>query len=487
MGGTAGLLSRRSLPGTFGLALLLACGAGCLSACNAVGGNPRRPLQVPNTVSGGTRGGGRPEGPNLERMREDDDFERRRVLAEKEEERKREEAKAEALWRSAQALEGRDPEDAADAYQELGVDYPTHPSVHEAHYREAVLRFQSGDWNGTQRALEAYMRVAPVNPHLPEVERMLYESGTRILVNARGLKGVFRSKKRGFDALNFVADHFPAGRYPDDALIALGDEYVAEGDFETAALQYQELLLRFPDSEWSFMARLKLGDAQLARDQGAPYHAGYVDLDPRGRTDDAYKQSRPVRSCVAAALEQYEKFLERVQVDPARRAEYATHVAYAQGRATECRRRLADKDRRTAAWYGGEAGRMYEESARGIERGAALSRTGGPNGGAVPMPPPTARPATPSPRPPAPPPPTVPTPVEPLPTPKPTLPPPPEPPAPPVSPAEEPTTPRPPPAPRPEDAPVAPPPAPPSSTIGALTPDSGPPLPRRVPARDAAR
>jgi TolA-binding protein len=467
------------------LALALVLGAAALAACSSAGARPRRPLQVPNAVAGGTRGGGRPEAPSLERMREDEEFERQRKLAAKDEERKREEAKAEALWRSAQALETKDREDAADAYQELGVDYPNHPSVHEAHYREAVLRFQEGDWNGTQRALEAYMRVAPVNPHLPEVERMLYEAGTRILVNARGLQGVFRSKKRGFDALNFVADHFPAGRYPDDALIALGDEYVHEGDYETAALQYQELLLRFPDSEWSFMARLKLGDAQLARDQGAAYHAGYVDLDPRGRTDDAYKQGRPVRSCVASALEQYEAFLERVEVDPARRVEYAPHVAYARGRAVECRRRLAEKDRRTAAWYGGEAGRMYEESARRIEAGGSFSRTGGANGGAVPLP------SAPPPRPvvgPAAPPPVVvpPSPpvVEPLPTPKPTLPPPPPPLAPPVSPAEEPTAPRPAPPPRPEAAPVAPPPAPPASAVGVVSPvptdAAGRPLPRRV-------
>jgi hypothetical protein len=318
------------------------------------------------------------------------------------------------------------------------------------------------------------MRVAPVNPHLAEVERMLFEAGRNVLLEARGLAGVFRSKKRGFDALNFVADHFPAGRYPDDALLAIGDEYVREGDFEAAALQYQELLLRFPDSEWSFAARLKLGDAHLARDQGAAYHAGYVDLDPRGRTDDAYKQSRPVRSCVAAALEQYEVFLERVSADPARRAEYASQVAYAQGKASECRRRLADKERRTAAYYGGAAASIYEQSARGLEGGAPLGRNAGINGGAVPV---VSVPLAAPPRPPAPPPPAPP------PRPEPSRAPAPPPPLPPAPPPAEPRPVPPPPVPIPDDAPRPPPPAPPAGAETAVAPplpDDGLPPPRRV-------
>jgi outer membrane protein assembly factor BamD (BamD/ComL family) len=395
---------------------LLAVAGPLLAACSSSGARPRRPLQVPNAVSGGTRGGGRPEAPNPERVREEERAIAEEKAASASVEKQREAAKADALWQSAQALESRNAEDAADAYQSLGHDYPGHVRADEAWYREAVLRYRLRDWNGTQRALEQYMKVAPVNAHLADVERMLYEAGTRILAEARGFAGVFRSKKRGFDALNFVADNFPAGRYADDALIAIGDEYFREGDYESAALQYQELLLRFPDSEWSFMARLKLGDSHLARDQGANYHAGYVDLDPRGRTDDAYKQGRPVRSCLAAALEQYEAFLERVTVDPARRAEYAPHVSYAHTKVVECRRRLADKERRTAAFYGGRAGSVYEESARGLERGAPLGRNAGINGGAVPVvntplapPPPrtdaSVRPPAPPPPPPEPPPP----------------------------------------------------------------------------------
>jgi TolA-binding protein len=456
--------------------------AGLLAACNVGNAKPRRPLQPPSTVSGGTRGGGRPASPSVERQLEDKEFERRAAAEKAEAERKANEAKAGRLWNEALTLENRDAEDAADAYQSLAHDFPGDQRADQSWYREAILRYRMRDWNGTQRALSEYMRVAPVNPHLPEVERMLYESGVNILREAQGVSGIFRSKKRGFDALNYVADNFPAGRYPDDALIALGEEYVRERDYETAALQFQELLLRFPDSEWSFMARLKLGDAQLARDQGAEYHAGYVDLDPRGRTDDAYKAGRPVRSCVASALEQYEAFLERVTADPARRAEYAQHIRFAQGQVADCRRRLAAKERRTAAWYGGQAGAVYAESARGLERGAPIGRSG-INGGAVPVlttpdrrrpaaapppPPSVTRAAAPPPSPPPTPPPAT--------TPAPTVPPlPPPPPPPPPTPVDPP-----PPADEPRPEPPASPPPPDDSSTQSVpppTPNDPPPPP----------
>ena len=81
--------------------------------------------------------------------------------------------------------------------------------------------------------------------------------------------------------------------------------------------------------ELAYSARLKLGDAYLERDQGASYHAGYVDLDPRGPTSPQYAMGRPIRSCVEAALEQYQAFLDRAAADPARRGLLAGDAQYA--------------------------------------------------------------------------------------------------------------------------------------------------------------
>jgi hypothetical protein len=311
------------------------------------------------------------------------------------------------------------------------------------------MRYRTYDWNGTVRAAQDYMNAAPVNPHLVEVERMTFEAANNILARTRGIAGIFRSDTLGFEGLQFLVDRIPQGAYADDALMALGDEYARREEYEDAALQYQNLLLRYPDSEWSFRARLKLADVYLARDQGAAYHAGYVDLDPRITANKAaipnpqYAANRPVRSCIAAALEHYESFLERISLDPGRCGEYANEVAYAQGKVMECRRRLADKDRQTADYYArqgsGLAADAYRRYASNIESGVAWAEgipppptPTAPAGAALPATPAQAPPlVTPSPRPappptPPPPPPPLPAPPDPrvVPAPPPVAPPP---------------------------------------------------------------
>ena len=57
-------MRRPFVPSLLAASLLLA------TACQSGGATPRRHLEVPNAVSGGTRGGGRPDVPTAERARE---------------------------------------------------------------------------------------------------------------------------------------------------------------------------------------------------------------------------------------------------------------------------------------------------------------------------------------------------------------------------------------------------------------------------------
>ena len=250
-------------------------------ACNSSGATPRRPLEVPGTVSGGTRGGGRPDTPTPDSIRENERYEAERRKREAEEAKAKRIRDAEALWCQANAQ--GDPENAADLYGKLANDYKESPHAEEARWLQASRAYQAGDHNTAVTALETYVKEYPVNPHLVEAERMLYESSLQVFARSRGFAGVFRSDEKGYDGLNTIVERFPEGRYPDDALLALGDEYVRKDELGSACLQYRNVLLKYPDSEWSFRARLKLADTYLARDQGAAYNAGYVDLDPRCR------------------------------------------------------------------------------------------------------------------------------------------------------------------------------------------------------------
>lgn len=357
---------------------LAACQGGAAGGRDLFSGNPDpgRPYQSPSAVSGGTRGGGRPAAPDPAAVKVEEDALAAKARAEAEAAKAAQAREADALWNRAEAR--RDPEDAADDYRKLATDHKDSPRAEEARWRAAVKYFEAGEWSQCLAALDIYTKDFPVNPHLADAERMTYDAALRHYDEAHtGLSRIFKSDQASFDALASIVDRFPQGQYPDDALLTLGELYRRKEDYAVAALQYRNLLIRYPDSEWSFQARLRLGDVYLARDQGAPYHAGYVDLDPREPTNPAASASRPVRSCVEAALVEYETFLERIAADPARRAEYASDVSYAQERVAECRRRLAEKDRAIAGFYGargqGTAANAYERFAGNVEGGKAWS------------------------------------------------------------------------------------------------------------------
>ncbi len=380
---------------------LAACQGGASGARDLFSGNPDpgRPYQSPDAVSGGTRGGGRPAAPDPVAMKSEEDAAAAKARAEAEAAKAAQARAADALWAKAEAE--RDPEDAGDDYRKLATDHKDSPRAEEARWRSAVKYFEAAEWSQCLAALDAYTKDFPVNPHLADAERMTYDAALKHYEAAHaGLGKIFKSDQAAFDALASIVDRFPQGQYPDDALLTLGELYRRKEDYAVAALQYRNLLIRYPDSEWSFQARLRLGDVYLARDQGSPYHAGYVDLDPREPTNPAASASRPVRSCVEAALAEYEAFLERIAADPARRAEYASDVAYAQERVADCRRRLAEKDRAIAGFYGARgqaaAADAYQRFAGNVEGGRTWSDglTAPPAPRTVPTPPPAISPGT---------------------------------------------------------------------------------------------
>ena len=339
--------------------------AALLAGCQgSQGANPRRPLQVPNAVSGGTRGGGRPEAPSLERMHEEE-----AIAAEKKEQKAEvaaaaRDARAEALWADATARAQTAPGSAADEFAKIATDFKDSPHAEEARWREAEARFAVGDWFGAEAAAEKYLTDVPVNRHLAEAERIVYESSLEILRRTHGFAAIWKSNKRGFDGLRFLVDRMPEGVYADDALLALGDQYYAKEDWEKAAQSYKELLVRYPESPLRHVAHMKLGDAYLARDQGDAYHAGYVDVDPRSPASPQYLMSRPVRSTVDAAVAQYQAFLDGIAQDPAAARTMGPEIERARTMLATSRSRLAAKYREAAAFY----------AARGMSTGAEANR-----------------------------------------------------------------------------------------------------------------
>jgi outer membrane protein assembly factor BamD (BamD/ComL family) len=341
-------------------ALLLffaACLGGCESGGSSIGSDPLNdwvvppsqaaPVPIPNQVAGGN-----PNDPGLEGRRASNrnvppltQEQQRTILAQRR-------SQADRLWELASAAQT--PGRRRDLYETIADDYPEHPRAAEARFLQGRADFEQREYEDAVNALVEYMRVAPVNPHAAEVERMVFESGRRMLAGRRGLAKIFSTDEAALQSLQYVAETFPAGNYADDALLELGRYHRADGEPDAAVLVLKELLRRYPDSEWSFRARLLLAETYMGRDTGDAYHAGFVDRDPREAVPDdpvAEAHAGPVRGALELALEQYEAFLERIALDPGRQAEYAADVATARARVRQIRERLAAKDRRVANWY----------------------------------------------------------------------------------------------------------------------------------------
>jgi outer membrane protein assembly factor BamD (BamD/ComL family) len=353
-----------------------------LSACNGGGSDVPRflrsdPGSAPDVpIPGQYTAGGVAPGSAAQ------DEERRASEAELRAEFAQRAAEAQALWNEASRTQ--DPADAADLYGDIADDYPEYPNAAEARYREGLGHYRAGDWSDAIRVLRDYMVIAPVNPHLGEVEEMVYRSSLAIIEEDSGFLEIFKSADDGLNGLRWVALYFPAGSYPDDALLRLAQYYRDDDELETAMLFYKELLLRYPDSEWSFRARLGLAETYVARDQGDPYHAGFVDRDPREPVPDderAQAHAGPVKSALELALEQYDIFLERIALDPGRRAEYAPQVAQAQAARRSIIAKLAAKYDRIAAWYADQG----DAQAAQVYRRAAAQRRGEVTGPPVPF------------------------------------------------------------------------------------------------------
>ena len=280
---------------------------------------------------------------------------------------------ATALWNRAEAMRGAEAK--ADVYEDIADDFPEYPRAAEARYRQGVHLYEAREWMDSIEAFKNYMLVAPVNPHVPEVEEKIYRAALARLADDGGFFAIFRDESEALDALRYVGMTFPAGEYPDDALLTIGRYYQKDPEeLQRAMLYFKELLLRYPDSEWSFEARRALGDTYALRDQGTPYHAGFVDRDPREQVPDDEKaeaHAGPVRSGLEMAVEEYDKYLERIERDPGRQAEYTTQVEQVSSKRQCAREALAQKDLRTAAWY---ASRGEQRAAEVYRRSAAMWR-----------------------------------------------------------------------------------------------------------------
>ena len=143
---------------------------------------------------------------------------------------------------------------ASESFEKLMADYPGNDFNAKVVAREFAI---------AQKWLSQY------DPKAPPESKFSWKSrfdGTQPLFDPRGF---------ALRALEHVRHHNPTGPLSDDAVMRIADEHMSMGDYETAAMHYEQLITDHPKSPFLQKAQLASIDARMKGYLGPEYdHAG---------------------------------------------------------------------------------------------------------------------------------------------------------------------------------------------------------------------
>lgn len=145
---------------------------------------------------------------------------------------------------------------AHDSYEVLMKDYPGTENVEKVAKREYAI---------AQTWLSQYDPKAPAGSKLPWTAHF---DGREPLIDAHG---------HALRALEHVRHHNPQGELADDAVMRIADEHLAGGDYEMAALYYDQLITDHPKSPFLQRAQNASIDARMKGYVGPAYDGSGLD------------------------------------------------------------------------------------------------------------------------------------------------------------------------------------------------------------------
>jgi len=267
--------------------------------------------------------------------------------------------------------EAGDHEVALDLYERLADDHPDAPEARDAEWFAAEMAYED---DRLEAALKRYQSYYEDQPHRRrgEMERRVYDIGVRLYEEGSGGLfglGILPTSEDGIRALTWLAESLDKGYLADDAWHFMASRRLESRNYEEAAIFFDELLQRYPQSEWALAARFGKAEAHLGRNRGPAYD----------------------RRALTKARAEFREYVRAVERDEERKAEYADRLAEAKERLAGIDRRLAEKNLLIARFYLGQerwrAARMYLEAARdehpdseaGREAEGLLRGLGGPD------------------------------------------------------------------------------------------------------------
>jgi outer membrane protein assembly factor BamD (BamD/ComL family) len=223
-------------------------------------------------------------------------------------------------------------DDAVDLYEDVYEGWPNSTLAPEAEYWAAESLYHDEELYASFKAFKRFLELYKLYARIDKIEARLYRTGVRLIEEGRGGllgMGIFRTSDQGVEVLRYLVEQFPNGRYPDDALMAIGRYHRWTPDLPGAVETFKTLLDRYPRSEWRLQARLLLAASYRELNRGAPYDPG------------ALRNARV----------HYVKYAEEASADPARATQFARRIELAKRRVVEIDETLGAHELLVARWY----------------------------------------------------------------------------------------------------------------------------------------
>jgi outer membrane protein assembly factor BamD (BamD/ComL family) len=250
-------------------------------------------------------------------------------------------AEADALMADGRyALAGR--------YYEAIVDsFPRTPEADAAEWLMAEAWFKDGDLKTAQEFYQDYYTSHPLE-NLGVLGERMYAIGVERFERGRGGIigiGLFPTSERGIRALEWITQKLPNGTRADDAYFFIGKARMRAYGYDEAVLNFDQILTRYPQSEWTHEARFLRGQSYLLINRGPPYD----------------------RDSLLRARRDFEEYVRIIERSEALRTEYADRLEEAKALRAEATERLGRKNVLIADFYRSqerfEAERLYLEAA----------------------------------------------------------------------------------------------------------------------------
>lgn len=220
---------------------------------------------------------------------------------------------------------------AEDLFELVYEDHPSAPEAKAAEWLAAECAYEQEDLKRARKRYQDYHDTHPLD-RLGEIEERMYDIGVRLYEGGvSGLLGlgILPTTEDGILTLTWITESLPNGSRADDSFFYMGERRLEGHLFEEAALFFEELLTRYPESEWRYEALFQKGTAHLRENRGPAY-----DLDS-----------------LVAGRREFSAYVREVERDPGRRAEYADRLAEARANLAEIDARVAEKNLIIARFY----------------------------------------------------------------------------------------------------------------------------------------